>query len=71
MPRGFSPTFSVATTLSVAVSMTDTEALPSLETYASAAAAPRELERAKRASAEPRRSVWESMGARNEREEMC
>src|SRR5207247_2612264 len=39
MPRGFSPIFSVATTLSVAVSMTETDADPSLETYASGAAA--------------------------------
>src|SRR4029453_17515885 len=39
MPRGFCPSFSVATTLSVAVSMTETDADPSLETYARCAAA--------------------------------
>src|SRR5437899_3362190 len=39
MPRGFSPIFSVATTLSVAVSMTETDAAPSLETYARGPAA--------------------------------
>src|SRR6202521_354846 len=38
MPRGFPPTSNVAVTLSVAVSITDTEAEPSLDTYANGAA---------------------------------
>src|SRR6266849_6337179 len=38
MPRGFPPTLNVAVTLSVAVSITDTEAEPSLDTYANGAA---------------------------------
>src|SRR5664279_3026460 len=42
MPRGFPPTLNVVVSLSVAVSMTDTDAEPSLETYAKGAAnAPR------------------------------
>src|SRR5437660_10452114 len=40
MPRGFCPTFSVQTTLSVAVSITEIVAEPSLETYAKGAASP-------------------------------
>src|SRR5437660_8566006 len=40
MPRGFCPTFSVETTLSVAVSITEIVAEPSLETYAKGAASP-------------------------------
>src|ERR1700693_2459348 len=38
MPRGFPPTSNVAVSLSVAVSITDTEAEPSLDTYANGAA---------------------------------
>src|ERR1700687_3044044 len=38
MPRGFPPTLKVAVSLSVAVSITDTVAEPSLDTYANGAA---------------------------------
>src|ERR1700694_1693832 len=38
MPRGFPPTLNVAVSVSGAVSITDTEAEPSLETYANGAA---------------------------------
>src|SRR5438105_15440310 len=38
MPRGFPPTSNVAVTLSVAISITVTEAEPSLDTYANGAA---------------------------------